>query len=231
MANRDDEVGPDEHHQVAGLDDLAVLGDLRVRHVPRGADHQEGTVAVRLELRPLAALDRVLDRERLELEDAGDLVQIGGRRFVQAEPDERVVALLRGRQGLGVPPLARLPDTVDVEAAVDHGVAGGAGSRCRGTGGGGEDPGHGPDRGRDRPADAARGVAGAVFGRVSHGRLTPCSWFLSALVRRVRVRGQSRENRPADRAGSGPENRHRVSRPQRGVGWSGRLTRYPVGAG
>ena len=66
--------------------------------------HQEGHLAVLLDLGSLAALDRVLDGELVQIEDAGDVLQVVWAGFVQAEPDERVVALAGGGESLAVRP-------------------------------------------------------------------------------------------------------------------------------
>ena len=130
----DHEVRPDEHHEVAGLDDLAGLGQLGVLDVAGGADDQEGHLAVLLDLGALAALDGVLDRELVELEDGRDVLEVGRARLVQAEPDERVVARAGRGQRLGVVELARLALAVDIEAAVDDRAAGAGGRRRPGVG-------------------------------------------------------------------------------------------------
>ena len=55
------EVGADEHHDLAGGDDLAGGGQLVVVEVGDGLEHHEQRVAVALDLGPLMGLDRVLD--------------------------------------------------------------------------------------------------------------------------------------------------------------------------
>ena len=175
VADRDDEVAADEEHQVAGLDDLAGLGELDVLDVAGGPHHQERHLAVLLDLGPLPALDGVLDRELVQLEHGRDVDQILRAGLVQAEPDERVLVRPGGGQRLGVGALARLAGAVDVDRAVDDRVAGPDGGRGGGhRGGRPEDPGDGPYRGGERPAERAVARSrGQVSGQVSGARCCP----------------------------------------------------------
>ncbi len=52
--------------------------------------HDEQRIVVFLDLRPLVALVRVLDRERMEAELLGHLVDLVLRRLEQRDPDEAV---------------------------------------------------------------------------------------------------------------------------------------------
>ena len=93
MADGDDEAGVDEEHQLADLDHLLGVD------VAGGLDDDEEGVAVELELGPLVRFDRVLDRQLVEVESAGDLPELLRRRFEHAEPDEGPVPARR-RAGL-----------------------------------------------------------------------------------------------------------------------------------
>src|SRR6185503_14103232 len=180
MAHRDHVVRADEQHQVAGLDDLAGLGQLRVLDVPRGAHYEERHRAVGLDLRPLAALDRVLDRELVELEDVLDVV---GPRLVQTEPHERVVVLAGGGQRVAIGPLAGQPDAIDVHGTVDDAFAVGV-ARLAGRRGvtrhRREYPGHRADRGNNPPPDSADSALGLRHG----ARLLPVRPAVSVVSRK-----------------------------------------------
>ena len=125
VADRDHEIGTDEDHDLAGLDDFAGEGDGYVFDVVHGLEHQEQRLVVALQLGPLMRVHGVLDGQLVQAEHVGHglhLVLVG---FVQADPDERFLALafefvhLVQRGGVGV--LAGQPLAVDVDAAVDHG--------------------------------------------------------------------------------------------------------------
>ena len=93
VADRDDEVGADEDHDLAGLDDLAGQGHGFVFDVVDGLEDQEQRLVVALQLRPLMGVHRVLDGQLVQAEHVGDglhLVLVG---FVQADPDERLLTL------------------------------------------------------------------------------------------------------------------------------------------
>ena len=70
VADRDQEVGPDEDHHLADVDQL-----LRPE-VADGLDHEEQRLVVDLQLRPLMGADGVLDGELVELELAPDGVEL-----------------------------------------------------------------------------------------------------------------------------------------------------------
>jgi hypothetical protein len=89
----DDEVPADEHHDLAGVDDLAGRGQLRVLHVTDGLEHGEQRLPVPLDLRPLVRVHRVLDRQRVQVEQLGDVRELQLGRLVQPQPDEAVVGL------------------------------------------------------------------------------------------------------------------------------------------
>ena len=144
MPDRDHELLADEDHHLAGLDHLRRLGQLAVRHVAGGPQHQEVHRAELLQLGPLLGLDRVLDGQLVQAVGAARSPAIsscGG--LVQAEPDEGVVARAGLAQRLVRSEVAGLALAVDVDAAVDHRAAGadcpgrhgGLGRRwCRGSG-------------------------------------------------------------------------------------------------
>jgi hypothetical protein len=64
-------------------------------------------------------VERVLDRQVVQLELDGHLVQLRLARVVQTDPDERVVMAAGSREGVRVGLGQDLPDTVVVERAVD----------------------------------------------------------------------------------------------------------------
>ena len=125
VPDRHHEVGADEHHDLAGLDDLPGLGDRLVLDVVhRLEDHEQGLV-VALQLRPLMGVHRILDGQLVQAEHVADGLHLVFVGFVKADPHERFPALgfefvhLVQRSGMGV--LARQPLAVDVDGAVDHG--------------------------------------------------------------------------------------------------------------
>ncbi len=93
VAHGDHEVGADEHHDLAGGDDLAGGGQLVVVEVGDGLEYDEEGVAVTLDLGALVGLDGVLDGEGVQPEDLGQPLDLGGLRLVQPDPDVRVVDL------------------------------------------------------------------------------------------------------------------------------------------
>ena len=82
VPHRDHEVGADEDHHLADVDEL--LG----AEVAHGLDHEEERVAVDLQPRPLVRADGVLDRELVEVELAPDRVELLHRRLDQPDPGE-----------------------------------------------------------------------------------------------------------------------------------------------
>jgi hypothetical protein len=104
--------------------DLADRDDLDLVDVAGRAQHDELDVAVALHLGALVGVDRVLDRERVQLELGGDRVDLGLRRVEQPDPAE--VVAIRGRavaqrlEGL----VERFRHggalAVDVDRVVDH---------------------------------------------------------------------------------------------------------------
>lgn len=70
VTHRDHEVGADEDVDLAGLDSVVLVD------VPECLEDEEQAVVVLLELGSLVRDDRVLDRERVELEGLGDLGQL-----------------------------------------------------------------------------------------------------------------------------------------------------------
>ncbi len=82
MAHGDDEVRVDEDQQLADLDHLVGVD------VAGGLDDDQQGVAVELDLRPLMSVDRILDRELVQVELRRDLLELGGVGLEDAEPDE-----------------------------------------------------------------------------------------------------------------------------------------------
>jgi hypothetical protein len=120
----DHEVRAEEDHHLAGVDDLAGGRQLLVLDEDDGLQHQEERVAVPLQLGPLMGLHRVLDGQRVQAEDPGDLRQVHRLRLVQPYPREAaalaglVQRLLRRQRGR--------PAAVLVHRAVHHDVRGAA---------------------------------------------------------------------------------------------------------
>jgi hypothetical protein len=75
----------------------------------RAVDDEEDEVLVVIDLRPLVEVFRILDRERVKLEDVAQDLEIGDVRAVQIKPEELV-----GREQI----VDRLPRKVDNRAAV-----------------------------------------------------------------------------------------------------------------
>ena len=126
MAHRNDEIGPDEHHDLAGLDDLVGQVHRFVRHVVHGFEHQEQGVVVPLDLRPLMRVHRVLDYQRMQSVHLGHRLHVPFVGLVQTDPHE---GLLPGRRQFphcgmsrrrGV--AARDPLSVGVDGAVHDGI-------------------------------------------------------------------------------------------------------------
>lgn len=119
-----DEVGPDEDHDLAGLDDLTGLRHRLVVDVHDGLEHQEQRVVVAFQLRPLMGVHRVFDGELVQPEHVGDGLHLAVVGLVQPDPDEGPdVGELEfpdlGQCG-GVGVLAWQARAVGVDAAVDH---------------------------------------------------------------------------------------------------------------
>ena len=112
VADRDQEVGTDEDHHLADVDEL-----LRPE-VADGLDDEEQRVAVDLELRPLVGADGVLDGELVELELAPDGVELGRGRLDQADPGEASAVVRLGAQTFDRPG-PRDPASLAVDGAVD----------------------------------------------------------------------------------------------------------------
>ena len=125
VPDRHHEVGADEHHDLAGLDDLPGLGHRLVLDVVHRLEDHEQRLVVALQLGPLMGVHRVLDGQFVQAEHVADGLHLVFVGFVQADPHERVPALgfefvhLVQRSGVGV--LAGQPLAVDVDGAVDHG--------------------------------------------------------------------------------------------------------------
>lgn len=129
MPHGDHEVRPGEHHDLAGAHHLARGRQLLVLHVADRLEHGEERLPVPLHLGPLVRLDRVLDRQRMQLEELRDARELLVRRLVQTEPDEARPA--PAHPGHDVDRISGLghADTVPVGHAVHHRGA------QRGTGG------------------------------------------------------------------------------------------------
>jgi len=111
----------EEDHDRAGLDDVAALVVPGiVLHVGERAQREEYDVVVALELGPLAGGGGVLERQRVEVEDLAELVELRLGGVVEPQPDEAAAVaggLDRGREVGRV-----LADAVAVQAPVDGGV-------------------------------------------------------------------------------------------------------------
>lgn len=118
------EVGAREDHDLAGVDDLAGLGEFGVFDVGHRLEDGEQDVAVLLDLRPLVGVDGVLDGDRVQPEQLGDPreLRLGG--FVQPQPDEAMTAVTTASAdpGDGLLDAGRglLALAVAVDDAVDH---------------------------------------------------------------------------------------------------------------
>lgn len=107
----DDEVGPAEDHDLAGLDDLGAAG--AGGDVADGLHDDEVDVVVAFQLGALVGVDGVLDGERVQAEDLGEVGQFGGGRLVQADPDEA------GAVALGVSRPSRMRRTASATVSVE----------------------------------------------------------------------------------------------------------------
>ena len=115
MADGDDEVLPEKDV------DLTELHPLHLVEVGGRLEYDEERPAVALQLGPLVGVQRVLHRQRVKLELLGHGLELFGRRLVQLDPRDgllaaaRLVGLVQGG-GLGG------PMAVHVDGAVhDHG--------------------------------------------------------------------------------------------------------------
>lgn len=123
VSNRDDEVATDEHHDLARLDDLPGQRHRFVWHVVHRLEHHEQGVVVALGLGPLVGVHRILDRQRMQSEKIGDGLHLIVVRFVQADPDERLLSGVLefanprecryGGEGAGKPCAVRIDRTID----------------------------------------------------------------------------------------------------------------------
>lgn len=89
VADGDHEVGSDEDVQLAEVD---LLGRVQVAGC---AQHHEQGVAVAFQLGSLVSLQRVLDRQRVQVELFGDGQQLGLGRPVQADPRHPAVGAVK----------------------------------------------------------------------------------------------------------------------------------------
>ena len=88
VADGDDEVGSDEHHDLAGFNDLAGQCDGLMWHVVDGLEHQEQGVVVAFDLGPLVGMHGVFHRQRMQPEQIGDGIHLHVVGFVQTDPHE-----------------------------------------------------------------------------------------------------------------------------------------------
>ena len=111
----------DEEHHLAELEDLVAVD------VAGGLEHDEDGVAVAVELRALVGVQGVLDGERMQVPELGDLVELGLRRLGQADPREAAVGGgIRGgvgqrRRAGPADPAVVDPDVDDHRSIMAHG--------------------------------------------------------------------------------------------------------------
>ena len=126
VADGHHEVGPDEHHDFAGLDDLAGQRHRLVLDVVDRLENQEQGVVVALEFGSLMGVHGIFDGQRVQIENFCDRLHLMVVRLMQTEPDEGGLAAGIEFAGLveggSVGVLARQPGAVDVDGAVDHGA-------------------------------------------------------------------------------------------------------------
>jgi hypothetical protein len=113
VSHDDDVVRPDEHL------DLAELHGLLFLDIPGRLVDGEHHVVIDLELRPLMRLDRILDRQLVELELPPHRVELLLRRLVEPDPHECVLGVARGGQ-LVERQLAGPASPVLIQRAVDN---------------------------------------------------------------------------------------------------------------
>jgi len=121
VPDRHHEVLADEHHDLAGVDHLARRRQLFVLHVADRLEDREQRLAITLHLRALVRLHRVLHSQGVQVEELGDALELGGRRFVQPQPDEAVALLADPLDRLHQIRAGRGADTLPVAHAVHHG--------------------------------------------------------------------------------------------------------------
>src|ERR1700746_363135 len=114
VAHGDDEGGVDEEEQLADLDHLFGV------YVASGLDDDQQGLAVELDLGSLVSVDRALHRKLVQVELAGDRLELLRRGLEEAEPDEGICALGGFADVLeGKVPVTALPFFVD-RAVDDH---------------------------------------------------------------------------------------------------------------
>jgi hypothetical protein len=123
VADRNDKVLSHESVYLAELDALFVA------EITRRLEHSEKGVAVTFELGPLMSLDRIIDRQFVQLELPGDGDELFLRRLVEGDPGEPVgllaeatCLLQRTRRG---------PATPSVDGAISDHASLYAGTRTR----------------------------------------------------------------------------------------------------
>ena len=98
--------------------DLAERDGLRLVEIARGPKDDEQRFAVALQLRTLMGLDRVLDREFMEIELARDRGELLLARFVQTEPRDRIAGHAGGVQ-LGEVVRLRHTTAIAIDGTID----------------------------------------------------------------------------------------------------------------
>jgi hypothetical protein len=112
VAHRDDELGADEDR------DLAKEDGLRLVHVASRPQDDEECLAIALELRALMRLDRVLDREFVQVELARHRGELLLTRLVETEPGDGALGLA-GRVQFGKVGRLRRTPPLTVDSLVD----------------------------------------------------------------------------------------------------------------
>jgi hypothetical protein len=109
VTNGDDEVPAEEEGDLADVDHLVVVD------VADGFQHREALVAVALDLGALVRVHGVLHRQRRQVEDRREPVDVGRRGSVQPDPDEPAggLRLLQGLRHV-VHDLRRRPGAVQL---------------------------------------------------------------------------------------------------------------------
>ena len=92
VADRDDEVGSDEDHDLAGLDDFAGQVHRLVGNVIDRLQDQEQRVVVAFDLGSLVGVHGILDRQCVQAVDLGNCLHLELVGFMQSDPDERLAA-------------------------------------------------------------------------------------------------------------------------------------------
>lgn len=121
VPHRDHEVGAGEDHDLAGLHDLAGVGEPVVLDIADGLEDREQRVVVVLQLGPLMGVDRVLDSEGVEPEQLDNSGEFLLGRLMQSDPDKSPAGLPDPVDRHIGRVVALLPHAVHVHRAVHHG--------------------------------------------------------------------------------------------------------------